>query len=149
MRLSVRLSVYVGLTIFKVNKLLTLIAGFTPSMFYILLVKIILVQPICTQKLLGNSSLVVAQGCYQVVAQGCDQVAAQGCYQVAAQGCDQVVAQGCYQVVAQGCDQVVAQGCYQVVAQGCDQVVAQGCYQVATTCLQPCNNFRFETVSTL
>ena len=37
-RLSVRLSVYVGLTIFKVNKLLTLIAGFAPSMFYILLV---------------------------------------------------------------------------------------------------------------
>ena len=91
----------------------------------IIIVKIILVQPICTQKLLGNSSLVVAQGC------------------------DQVVAQGCYQVAAQGCDQVVAQGCYQVVAQGCDQVVAQGCYQVATTCLQPCNNFGFETVSTL
>ena len=45
-----------------------------------------------TQKLLGNSSLVVAQGCYQVVAQGCDQVAAQGCYQVVAQGCYQVVA---------------------------------------------------------
>ena len=59
MRLSVFLSVYVGLTIFKVNKLLTLtylmliivghvdifnaesniiIAGFVPSMFYILLV---------------------------------------------------------------------------------------------------------------
>ena len=35
---TVRLSVYVGLTIFKVNKLLTLIAGFAPSMFYILLV---------------------------------------------------------------------------------------------------------------
>ena len=42
MRLSVRLSVYVGLTIFKVNKLLTLIAGFAPSMFYILLVIIII-----------------------------------------------------------------------------------------------------------
>ena len=36
--LSVCLSVYVGLTIIKVNKLLTLIAGFAPSMFYILLV---------------------------------------------------------------------------------------------------------------
>ena len=43
MRLSVRLSVYVGLTIFKVNKLLTLIAGFAPSMFYILLVIIIII----------------------------------------------------------------------------------------------------------
>ena len=41
----VRLSVYVGLTIFKVNKLLTLIAGFAPSMFYILLV-IIIISPI-------------------------------------------------------------------------------------------------------
>ena len=41
--LSVRLSVYVGLTIFKVNKLLTLIAGFAPSMFYILLVIIIII----------------------------------------------------------------------------------------------------------
>ena len=39
--LSVCLSVYVGLTIIKVNKLLTLIAGFAPSMFYILLVKFI------------------------------------------------------------------------------------------------------------
>ena len=36
--LSVCLSVYVGLAIIKVNKLLTLIAGFAPSMFYILLV---------------------------------------------------------------------------------------------------------------
>ena len=32
--LSVCLSVYVGLTIIKVNKLLTLIAGFAPSMFF-------------------------------------------------------------------------------------------------------------------
>ena len=37
-RKFVCLSVYVGLTIIKVNKLLTLIAGFAPSMFYILLV---------------------------------------------------------------------------------------------------------------
>ena len=38
--LSVCLSVYVGLTIIKVNKLLTLIVGFAPSMFYILLVNV-------------------------------------------------------------------------------------------------------------
>ena len=42
------LSVYVGLTIFKVNKLLTLIAGFAPSMFYILLVIMIIIHSNCS-----------------------------------------------------------------------------------------------------
>ena len=54
MRLSVRLSVYVGLTIFKVNKLLTLIAGFAPSMFYILLVIIIIVVKAPTDERAGS-----------------------------------------------------------------------------------------------